>query len=271
MEVYMLQVSTDHVLSSRRQMFFSGVSSFIGLLAAIPLSLAIFSFSQPASAKPVAQTSDKDNYALYEKAFSQGYAANNNNNSHGGEVAQHNPKPSTDEKDCDKKGSSGGGSSNHQSGYKAPSKMSSAEWKATVTNAYNTYTTKNVSYVKNVDSYNTTNSNNTSTSSVAVSGSKGVVVSSTSTINGDSSTKIDVKNEDSNNDTKTDIKTDVKIEDSFNDSHDKTKTETTNNTTTTTNTDNSTTIKDSFNETKTTEGGDNHQGPKPHDQEPHKA
>jgi len=270
MEVYMLQVSTDHVLSSRRQLFLNGVSSFVGLLAAIPLSLAIFSFTQPASAKPTAQTSDKDSYALYEKAFSQGYAANN---SHGNEVAQNNPKPSTDEKDCDKKGSSHGGSTHQQSGgYKAPTKMSSAEWKATVTNAYNTYSTNNVSYVKNVDSYNTTNSNNTSTSSVAVNGSKGVIVSSTSTINGDSSTKIDVKNEDSNNDITTNVKTDVKIEGSFNDSHDKTKTETTNNTTTTTNTDNSTTIKDSFNDTKTTtEGGDDHQGPKPHDQEPHKA
>jgi len=267
MEVYMLQVSTDNVSSSRRQLFLNGVSSFVGLLAAIPLSLAVFSFVQPASAKPVAQTSDKDSYALYEKAFAQGYAANN---SHNGDVAQNNPKPSTGDKDCDKKGSSGGGSSHHDSGYKAPAKMSAAEWKATVTNAYNTYTTKNVSYVKTVDSYNTTNSNNTSTSSVAVNGSKGVVVSSTSTINGDSSTKIDVKNEDSNNDTTTNVKTDVKIDDSFN--HETT----TNNTTTTTNTDNSTTIKDSFNDPKTIintniEQGDDHQGPKPHDQEPHKA
>jgi len=264
MEVYMLQVFKDYVPNSRRQLFFSSLSSFAGILVAIPLSLMVFSATQPASAKPQAQTSDQDNYALYEKAFAQGYVA------HGSQLMNSSTQddswqPAHDS--CTEPSSSEGSVIEQQATATTQTPnthMSAAEWKQTVNNSYNTYATNTANYTKNIDSNNIINSQNTSSNTVTVNDSKGVVVSANSTINGNTTSETTVKNDDSNNDT------------TINDSHDTAITHTTN--TTTTLTDNSTTVKDSYNGPVTTtttntivKENDNHQGPNPHDHEEHKA
>ena len=274
MEVYMLQVSTTNAGTSRRQFLFNGISSFVGILAAVPVSLAFFSLSQPAFAQSQHQTSDKDNYALYAQAYSQGFAA------HADEVA---PTPAAQPKNVsydntcheDSYGGSGEGSSSGQyttMNAQASSKyMSAAEWKTAVTNSYNNYATNTVNNTKNVNSNNVTNSNNSSTSSVAVHDSKGVVVSSNTTVNGDIKSDTHVTYDDSNNETTTN--------DSYNTDSNNTVTQTSNShnqtTTTTTNTTtNTSTIDDSFNNPvtttiNTTVEADDHHGPKPHDDEHH--
>ena len=270
----MLQVSSANAGSSRRQFLFNGISSFVGILAAIPVSLAFFSLSQPAFAQTQQHASDKDNYALYAQAYSQGFSAR------GDEIA---PAPAAQQKhmsnddtcyeDYDKENSHGP-SASHQTTMNAQASskyMSASEWKAAVTNSYNSYATNTVNNTKNVNSNNVTNSNNSSTSSVAVHDSKGVVVSSNTTVNGDVKSDTHVTYDDSNNETTTN--------DSYNTDSNNTVTQTSNShnqtTTTTTNTTtNTSTIDDSFNNPvtttiNTTVEADDHHGPKPHDDEHH--
>jgi len=216
MEVYMVQISTNNVIISRRQLLFNGISSFVGILAAVPLSLAFFSLMQPAQAQSQNQTSDKSNYALYAEAYSKGYLASADATQTAQTVA------TTNTSSCANTSSSNDstGDTNTTSAAiltKASSKhMSETEWSAAITNSYNTYATTTVNNTDNSNSNNTTNSNNTSTNNVSVKDSNGTVVNASTVIGGDNKTETKVLTHNSNNETT--------IKDSFNtDSHDTTK------------------------------------------------
>jgi len=267
----MLQVSSAHAGNSRRQFLFNGISSFVGILAAVPISLAFFSLSQPAFAQTQQHTSDKDNYALYAQAYSQGFEAYADKQA---PAQTTQPKHVSYEDSCHEDYDNGGGEgswSGQQTTMNAHASskyMSASEWKTAVTNSYNTYATNTVNNTKNVNSNNVTNSNNSSTSTVAVTDSKGVVISSNSTVNGEVKSDTHVTFDDSNNETTN--------HDSYNTDSNNTVTQTSNShnqtTNTTTNTStNTSTIEDSFNNPVTTTinttiEADDHSGPKPHDE-----
>ena len=216
MEVYMVQISTNSVIISRRQLLFNGISSFVGILAAVPLSLAFFSLMQPAQAQPQNQTSDKSNYALYAEAYSKGYLASADATRPVQAVATTNTDSCADTSTTNDSTSESNTTASTVSAKASSKHMSESEWTATITNSYNSYATTTVNNTDNSNSNNTTNSNNTSTNNVSVKDSNGTVVNASTVIGGDNKTETKVLTHNSNNETT--------IKDSFNtDSHDTTK------------------------------------------------
>jgi len=212
-----MRVPTNTMVISRQQLLFNGISSFVGILAAVPLSLAFFSLMQPAQAQAQNQTSsNKDNYALYAEAYSKGYLAS-------ADAAQSTRTvTTTNTSSCADTSSTNDSTSEANStppavSTKASSKhLSESEWAATITNSYNTYATTTVNNTDNSNSNNTVNSNNTPTNNVSVKDSNGTVVNAANVVGGDNKTKTKVLTNNSNNDTT--------INDSFNkDFHDTTK------------------------------------------------
>src|SRR5690606_21981387 len=55
---------------------FSAGASFLGMMAAVPLSLALFSNAQPAQAMQQAPSQPADGYAQYARAYTDGYLSN---------------------------------------------------------------------------------------------------------------------------------------------------------------------------------------------------
>ncbi len=223
---------------------FSAGASFIGMMAAVPVSLALFSNAPQAQAMQQPQT---DSYAQYAKAYTDGYLSSMD----GQEVGScAEPQGST----ASMKSSSAPvataasyhakKSPMHKKSHKKP--MTKMQWQKNISNSYNHYisVTNNKTEVKtkNINSNNTIGSNNTTTSSVSVSDSNGAVVSNNTATNGSNFSHTDVDNMASNNT--------VTVKDSFNktDSHDKKiVVKDSGNTTTTTTTNNTTVINDSFN------------------------
>ena len=213
-----MRVSTNTMVISRRQLLFNSISSFVGILAAVPLSLAFFSLMQPAQAQPQNQTStNKDNYALYAEAYSKGYLASADAAQSTRTVTTTNTSSCADTSSTDDSTSEAAPAPTTVSTKASNKHLSESEWAATITNSYNTYATTTVNNTDNSNSNNTVNSNNTSTNNVSVKDSNGVVVNTGNVINGNNNAETKVLTNISKNDTT--------IKDSFNkDSHDTTKT-----------------------------------------------
>jgi hypothetical protein len=222
--------------STKMTTLFSAIASFVGMMAAVPVSLALFSNAQPAQAMQT-QSPQADGYAQYAKAYTQGYLANSE-------------QPQTMGMGCSEPDSNTTSTPEAvaTSYTQAPKTHSSApmsheEWTKNINNSYNDYvtTTNNTTEIntKNIASNNTIGSNNTSTSSISVKDSNGAVVSNNTSAAGSNFSSTHVNNVASNN---TAI-----VNDSFNkDSHDKTViVKDSGNTTQTTN--NTSIINDSFN------------------------
>ena len=212
----------NSTVSSQKSAIYSAIASFAGMMAAIPVSLALFSSAQPAQAMQQQSTNGDAAYAQYMKAYTDGYTAGGTGDNGNCAQAQATASESAPETQMATLASSHHKTSKSTHHYQP---MSPKVWKKTVKNSYNTYVTNNhnktYKYTKNINSNNTVNSNNTATSTVNVKGD-GASVNSSANVGGVSSTNQNVSNVASNND--------VKVEDSFNtDSHDKTVTNTTNN------------------------------------------
>lgn len=220
----------NSTVSSQKSAIYSAIASFAGMLAAIPVSLALFSAAQPAQAMQQPAANNDATYAQYMKAYSDGFAASASGGNCGEQVQATAAKESAPEAHMATLAS-------HHKTSKSKhhyQPMSPKEWKQTVNNSYNhsTTTNKTYKYTKNINSNNTVNSNNKASSTVNVIGD-GAAVNSSANAGGVSSTNQVVSNVASNND--------VEVKDSFNtDSHDTTKTvtKTTTNTTTNTNSNN---------------------------------
>lgn len=235
----MSQVKAD---SAKRTTIFSAIASFVGMMAAVPVSLAIFSAAQPAHAMQAPNATDAG-YSQYMQAYNQGYLASTQSQGQPGGCTDSQPMPESDQS-MPQATSSDGQSQVMLVKAKVPAPMSKKEWTQNVTNSYNQYmsttNTKVDVHTKNINSNNTNTigSNNTTSSSVAVTGN-GAVVSNNTATNGSNFSHTDVDNVASNN---TAI-----VNDSFNsDSHDKKiVVKDSGNTTTTTN--NTAIVNDSFN------------------------
>lgn len=215
-------MSTSKFMSAPSSNFQSMAMSFVGMMLAVPISLALFSSLQQPALAQQAPTQD-DSYARYAEAYAAGYAASGQGaaysegcNDVSGEVAAPAQVTAT-------------AASYHKTKHVKP--MPKHQWAKNVHNSYKKYVSnKYVTNVKNI------NSNNTVKSSVVVSNSNGAVVSSNTSTSGDNENKTMVNNYKSNNTVASNNVSvdshDVTIKDSF-------KHETTNN--------NTTIIKDSFN------------------------
>ena len=224
------------------------VSSFVGMMAAVPLAFAL---SGPINTSAVQQTGQEalsqanvEDFAKFAYAFNQGYEAKatSSTSSGGGQPV------SCSEASVSTGGSGGGGHEavatsvayNNKPSYKHGShvggkgggahmpKLSGRA--AAMMNSYNTYMSKiyNSSTVNNVNSNNTVGSHNSMETKIEVDDSKGVIVG----VSNDSTSVQNNANESFNKDsynTKTETNTTI-VNDSFNK-------DITNTTTNTTNTD----------------------------------
>lgn len=222
--------------SAHKTTILSAISSFVGMMAAIPVALAIFSGGQPANAMQTQSTQD-DSYAKYAKAYTDGYMASTASVTQ--PVSCEEPQQSETSESAAPKATA-----TSYTAKKMPAMhhkmMSHKEWTKIVKNSYNKYVTntynKTKVYTKNINSNNTIGSNNTSNSSVVVKDSNGAVVSNNVATDGKNYSNTDVDNVASNNT--------VTVNDSFNqDSHDKTVTVQDSGNTT----KNTTIVNDSFN------------------------
>lgn len=205
----MLQSSLN--ASSKKNYISTAVAAFVGILAAIPISLALFGPGNQADAvqnqSPVstAEVSGPGvDYAQFAYAYSQGYLAK----------ASTGTSADNDGAVCSEATASTasvdlpvGGSGN------AVEPEEIADGAAKAYNSYNSYIYNNaVSEVNNTNSNNTVGSNNATTTTVKVNDSKGVAVTTNNTTTGTNLAIDDSLNTDSYN-TKTDTSI---INDSFN-------------------------------------------------------
>lgn len=252
--------------SAKFNIVFAVAASFISMMVAIPVSVAIVSATVHAAPaqETVANMADA-NYKQYLQGYTQGYLASvKQDNSSNIEVANC-ASPSTSN---DAQTTSSAAPMAQTASYSAKPNfkpLSQKSWSQSVNNSYNTYssstnTTNNVTTNVTKNSNNVVGSNNTSSSSVAVVGSAGAVVTTGTTATGSNLIGTDVHNLGSNNTTTNTTNTAVSVDHSFNgsfntDSNNKTTTVDSGNTvnnTTTNNTAVMTTIDDSFNHVDTT-------------------
>ena len=230
-------MSQIKAVSAKKTMIFSAIASFAGMMAAVPVSLAIFSAAQPAHAMQAPAATDAG-YTQYAQAYTQGYLASTGGQSVG-TCSEPQSTQATDESASAEVTSA---TVKPQVALAKAAPVSKEDWTKNVTNSYNNYvmaSNTNIDvHTKNINSNNTVASNNTTSSSVAVTGN-GAVVSSNTATNGSNFSKTEVDNVASNNT--------AVVNDSFNsDSHDKKViVKDSGNTTTTTN--NTTVVDDSFN------------------------
>lgn len=217
-------MSTSKLVSASGNNFQSAAMSFIGMMLAIPVSLALFSsIQQPALAQQAPAAQD-DGYAQYAQAYAAGYAANN-----GAPISDGCSEPDISETPAPVEATA-----TNVSYHKHVKPMGHHKWAKSVHNSYKKYVSNH--YVSNVRKIKNIDSNNTVNSSVIVSSSNGAVVSTNTSTSGDNENKTKVNNYKSNNTVASNNVSvdshDVTIKDSF-------KHETT--------TNNKTVIKDSFN------------------------
>lgn len=231
-------MSKVKTVSAKKTTLISAIASFAGMMAAVPVSLAIFSAAQPAHAMQMPNATDAS-YAQYAQAYTQGYLASTEGQSTGGCSEPQSTQP-TDASATAEVTSATAKPQVMLTKADKPMPLSKKEWTQNVTNSYNNYVTKTEVSTKNINSNNTIASNNTTSSSVAVTGN-GAVVSNNTATNGSNFSHTGVSNIASNNT--------AVVNDSFNsDSHDKKViVKDSGNTTNTTTTNNTTVVNDSFN------------------------
>jgi hypothetical protein len=239
----MSQVKT---VSAKKTTIFSAIASFAGMMAAVPVSLAIFSAAQPAHAMQMPTAKDAS-YAQYAQAYTQGYLASTDGQTTGGCSEPQSTQATDNTAPAEVTAATAKPHVMLVKANKNTAQLSKEEWTKNVTNSYNNFVTTNNTKTEVItkNSNNTIGSNNTSSSSVTVKDSNGAVVSNNTSAVGNNHSDTDVHNFASNNTT---TNTAI-INDSFNkDSHDKTViVKDSGNTTNTTTTNNTAIVNDSFN------------------------
>ena len=231
-------MSQNNAVSAKKTTILSAVASFAGMMAAIPVSLAIFSAAPQAQAM---QQPQNDSYAQYAKAYTQGYLASTDESA---PVNCQDSQPAEETEMAAPQATTTSYTKQQMPPKHHNKMMSPKELEQTINNSYNTYVSnvhnETKVHTKNINSNNTIGSNNTSNSSVTVKDSNGAVVSSNTTATGNNLSNTSVSNVASNNT--------AVVNDSFNqDSHDKKIVVKDSGNTTTTTTNNTSIINDSFN------------------------
>lgn len=192
------------------------VSSFIGMMVAVPLVFALNSSASGANAYQSTQSQStaqvmQDEFAKFAYAYNQGYEARtvSASSTTPGSCAEATVSAAS----SDAGGSGAVGASSKSGGHGVPSHAASARY-ASMINSYNSYSSAvyNSSSVTNTNSNNTVGSHNVTKTEVDIEDAKGVMVAIDNSQNQSQVVANDSFNKDSYN-TKTETTT---INDSFN-------------------------------------------------------